>query len=520
MSRMHAHTLTRGLAYIAAYVGLDYVSFLEPYRGFAITPWNPASGLALAVMLLGGKRYAPFVLLAPAVAGSLVRMDAAPIPVHVFEGLLIGGSYAAIGLLARGLFDPRLSSLADTLTFFLIAVAGAALASLAFVGALSLSGFLARGDVVEGFLRFLIGDLIGLLVVTPLALLAATHRPWPAISREAVLPALAIVLALVLIFAVPHAREYQLFHLLFLPLLWCALRWGVAGAAVALAAVQVGLIVALRLRYGEVVNLVSFQMLMVSLSMTGLVLGTLIGQQYAAEERLRQQQLALNQAFRLRSMGEIASAIAHEINQPVTSIRAFAGIAKDAIAQGNHARAAEAVTKLRSECDRVSATIRSTRDLLSRNELRPELLGVKQVIDDLRQMLLDRLTPSAIVLKVAIAPDVERLHADPVQLKQALYNIVDNSADAISSQGKGGTISLRVHCPDARSVAFEVSDTGPGFAPGLLQLGPSPFVTTKPEGTGLGLSIARSVAEAHGGGLRVEEKRPGTAVTLRFPTSS
>jgi signal transduction histidine kinase len=517
----HLNILARGLAYLAAYAGLDYVSYVEPYRGLAITPWNPGAGLTLAVMLLGGPAYAPFVLLAPTLAGALVRSGSASVQLYLAEGLLIGSGYVVLGLIVRSrrLLDPRMASVSSALALVLIAVVGAAMASAAYVGAFGAAGLLESREIVEAFTRFFIGDLIGILVVTPLLLLIARRRHWPQWSWEALLPAVAITVALIVIFGLPHAREYQLFYLLFLPLLWCALRWGVFGAATALAGVQVGIVAALTLRHGEVVNLVSFQMLMISLSATGLVLGSLVGQQQSAAARIHQQQLALNRALRVRSMGEIATTIAHELNQPITSIKAFGGVANDAVDEGNWARAREAIVRLRSECDRVSSTIRATRELLSKEAYRPQLVRTEQVVGEVRELISDRLAPNDIDLAVEIDSEATLLKADPAQMKQALYNILDNSIDAIAASDAAGSISLAVYPCSTEWVEIAVRDSGPGFPSGFLEHGVGALMTTKPDGTGIGLAIARSVAEAHGGSLKIEHDLSGTVVKVRLPVA-
>lgn len=519
MDRQFLNVLTRGLAYLAVYVGLDYVSYVEPYRGLAITPWNPGAGLTLAVMLLGGPAYAPFVLLAPALAGALVRSGTALVQLYLAEGLLIGSVYVVLGLIvrSRSLFDPRMATVSSAITLVLIAVAGAGMASIAYVGSFGMAGLIERADVGEAITRFFIGDLIGILVVTPLLLLIARRRHWPRWSWEALLPIVAIAVALIVIFGLPHAREYQLFYLLFLPLLWCALRWGVLGAAMGLAGVQVGIVVALTWRHGEAINLVSFQMLMISLSATGLVLGSLVGQQQAAAARIHQQQLALNRALRVRSMGEIATTIAHELNQPITSIKAFGGVANEAIGEGNWPRAREAITRLRSECDRVSSTIRATRELLSKEAYRPQMIRTEQIVAEVRELISDRLAPNDIDLAVDIASGANVLKVDPAQMKQALYNILDNSIDAVTASEAAGAIRIAVYPGTAGWVEIAVRDNGPGFPPGLLDHGVGALMTTKPDGTGIGLAIARSVAESHGGSLKIEHDLSGTVVKLRLP---
>ena len=115
-----------GAGYVLAYVTLDYISFVKPYHGLGITPWNPPPGLSLALIFLGGPIYAPFVLAAPGVAEFAVRGSNFGHGVAIASSMTSGVTYLAAGLALRQFlpFDPRLESLRDVL--LLIAVAAVA----------------------------------------------------------------------------------------------------------------------------------------------------------------------------------------------------------------------------------------------------------------------------------------------------------------------------------------------------------------------------------------------------------
>lgn len=498
--------------WVAAYVALDYISFIESYRGLAITPWNPSAGLALVLVLLRGARYAPVVLISPVLAGVLVRGGSVPDTVHLVEGVLFGGSYLVAGLLGRrsSRLDPRLPTAAHTIALMFLALCASAMAAFSYVLVLTLAAILEHGEIPHAFLRFFVGDLIGMLIVAPALLLLFTRKRPTIRARDIVPQALAIALAFAAIFAIPHAREYQLFYLLFLPLLWSSFRNGIVGAAAALCVIQVGLIVALHWRQDALTELVSFQMLMISLAATGLVFGSLIDQQRAAALQLRQQQRALGRALRLRSMGEIATSIAHEVNQPITSIRTYAGIAREALQSRRLDGAVEAVARIRSECDRASSIIRATRDVVGREIARPRPVPVEPLLAEVRDLLVDRL--GNVDLTTRVAPGARTVVCDPAQIQQALYNIVDNAIDAIEGGEETGRIVVSVTAVDHGAVEFAVSDSGPGFSSEMIDFGITPLISTKPEGSGIGLSIARSVAEAHGGSLSIESGGQGTTV--------
>jgi signal transduction histidine kinase len=144
-------------------------------------------------------------------------------------------------------------------------------------------------------------------------------------------------------------------------------------------------------------------------------------------------------------------------------------------------------------------------------------MRTEHIIGEVRELISDRLAPNDIDLAVEIDSEANLLKADPAQMKQALYNILDNSIDAIAASEAAGSIKLAVYPCSSEWVEIAVRDNGPGFPPDFLEHGVGVLMTTKPDGTGIGLAIARSVAETHGGSLKIEHDLSGTVVKLRLP---
>ena len=195
-------------------------------------------------------------------------------------------------------------------------------------------------------------------------------------------------------------------------------------------------------------------------------------------------------------MGEVAAAIAHEVNQPITSMRTYAGIARDALENNQPSAATDALNRIRSECDRASSIIRATRDLLRKEVAQPRRVRVEEILNEVLELMVDR--PPGTTIVTRIGPGAETLVCDPVQLKQALYNLVDNAIDAVEEGGRAGEVEILVSAAGPGMVEFAVYDTGVGMSPDLADFGITPLVSTKPEGSGIGLSIARSVARRSG----------------------
>ncbi len=508
-----------GLLFIVAYVALDYTSYVKPYRGLGITPWNPPPGLSIAVIFLGGWFYAPFVLLAPAVADLVVRGAALGVRLELVLSLAVGSTHLAAGRALQRIatFDPRFLSVRDALILIGVSVSSALVAAALYVVILLHSGTIFQQEVIAVARRAAVGDIIGILVVAPVVFLARTYRPWPRPEPLAVIQFFALFGALAVVFGYQDATAFQLFYLLFLPLLWIALSYGPPGSAIGLLLIQIGLIIGAEIRFGPDPGLGALQVLMIALTITGLIVGTIVAEREDAAARLRDQQAAINRALRIRSAGEVVATIAHEINQPLTALSTYAGIASRAMAEGRLDLAARAVEKIRTESVRANEVLQGIRELLRQGTLTKRDVDLGAKLEELETLLGEDLEKKGIRLVIDIEPDFPIIRADGVQLQQAIHNLIVNGAEAILGVGREGTIEAAVTVSGEDEVVIEVRDDGPGFPPGFDVNVPAPFTTTKPEGSGLGLAVARSIAEAHGGSLSIVSSPRGSRVVLKLP---
>lgn len=269
-------------AYVAGYVLLDWVSYIHPIAPFAITPWNPPPGLSLAMLLALGLRYAPLLLLASVLAEIVVR-DAGGSPGEVlgYAAILAGGYAATAAWLLRGArLDARFLTLRDLSVFTAsVGVAAAAIAS-AYIAAHVVAGRFSWAAWPEYTLRFWVGDVIGIVVLTPLLMVHAvgSRRPKWRITGEGLLQAAAIVAVLLAVFRAGDEAAARYFYVLFLPLVWISVRHGFEGATVALLAMQLGLIVAMQLAGYASSSVLELQLLMLTLAVTGLFLGMAVSE--------------------------------------------------------------------------------------------------------------------------------------------------------------------------------------------------------------------------------------------------
>jgi signal transduction histidine kinase len=235
-------------------------------------------------------------------------------------------------------------------------------------------------------------------------------------------------------------------------------------------------------------------------------------------EAARRQQTLLAHASRLNTLGEMASGLVHEINQPITAITLYAeaGLTRarnDALAL---AAVRGTLEKIAAQSARANAIIQHIRHFARQGKPDYATVRIDAVLEDIADFLKLETRRHRIDLRYDIAPDLPPVLADALQVQQVILNLVRNALDAMSAgvgrEARTLAISARA---DPETVEIAIQDSGPGLAPDVLDQLLCPFFTTKPDGLGLGLSISQSIVEAHGGRLWATANA-GTGVTFRF----
>lgn len=520
---LDAPRIVVGVTYLAVYALLDWLSFIEPYAPLSITPWNPGIGLSIVLLLMFGPRMIPVVVVAPLLADVLQRQFSLPWTFEIASSVLVGAGYslAALVLLRPGLrFDPALSSMRDLLLLMLVAAISAACVAVGYVGLTVFAGVLPMTDFAAAALRNWIGDVIGIIVVAPVSLLALTRPRLLAMSTETVLQLAAIGVALVVVFGVVEEQQFQLFYVLFLPIVWMAVRTGLEGVSAGILATQLGLIVGIHLFPAGSFDVTSFQALMLVLAMTGLVAGELVTERRRTQLQMRLQQEQLSRVARLGSMGELAAAVAHELNQPLTAAGTYTRLVDDAISAGNTnpKMVAETAKKAVAQVERAAEVVRRLRALVRLDRSNRAPWKVDRAVKDTVELCQPDLDRHRVTIRSAIPNDLPSVMIDLLQIEQVLINLVRNAIDAISV-GKSfrGSIVIDAKVADADFVEIRVSDSGPGFSSQFLERPFVPLSSTKAEGLGIGLSLCKSIIEAHGGLLKLEGGTNGAVVRFTLP---
>ena len=512
-----------GLCYLVGYVLFDWISFIEPYAPLNITPWNPNTGLSFVLVLAFGRRMIPLLFIGPLLSDLVLNLSPVPWAVEVSLVVLIGGGYSAalVFLLRPSIrFDPSLSSMRDLVLLMLVALLSTAFVASGYVAVTILAGLLPIKDFAAATLRYWVGDMIGIMVVAPFTLIALTRIHTLRMSVETLLQIIAIAGALVLMFGYAEAQRFQLFYVLFLPIVWMAVRTGSEGVTVGILITQVGLIVGVLLFPAKGYDVTAFQMLMLVLATTGLIAGELVTEQRRTESQLRLHQESLSHVAQIGGMGELAVAIAHELNQPLMAGGTYARLVYNTLCSGKAdlATVAEIAKKAVAQVERAAEVVRSLRALVRLDGSNRAPYSVERIIKEtlvLCRPEIDLIHASA---RAVLADDLPLVMVDIMQIEQALLNLMRNSIDAIrEAKNVQASVLVEALAAGPHFVEIRVSDTGPGFSPDLFENPFLPFSSTKVEGLGIGLPLCKSIVEAHGGSIWLDQNTQGAAVHFTLP---
>jgi two-component system, LuxR family, sensor kinase FixL len=235
------------------------------------------------------------------------------------------------------------------------------------------------------------------------------------------------------------------------------------------------------------------------------------------EARLQELQSELVHVSRLTAMGEMASALAHELNQPLSAIANYMKGSRRILEESSDERGAilrDAMDKAGEQALRAGQVIRRLRDFVARGESERRVEDVRKLVEEASALALVGVRDKGMRVRFDFDPHVNSVLADKVQIQQVLLNLMRNAIEAMEESDRRELVVSVAPAPD-NMVEISVTDTGSGISPEISAQLFQPFITTKRQGMGVGLSISRTIVEAHGGAI-APRPNPGGGTIFSF----
>jgi two-component system sensor kinase FixL len=232
------------------------------------------------------------------------------------------------------------------------------------------------------------------------------------------------------------------------------------------------------------------------------------------EARLQELQSELVHISRLTAMGEMASTLAHELNQPLSAISNYLKGSRRMLESASDERSATlrgALEKAADQAMRAGQIIRRLRDFVSRGETERRVESIAKLVEEASALALVGVKDRGIRVRFEFDPSIDLVLADRVQIQQVLLNLIRNAMDAME-EATARDLVISVAADGRTHVRISVADTGSGISPEIADQLFTPFLTTKRQGMGVGLSISRTIVEAHGGRIWVEPNSPSGTI--------
>ncbi len=382
-----------GAAFIAAYFALNLLTEWHEFDRLGITLWSPDDGLSLA-LLLENAAFAPFVFVAAVLVDLSIAGVHRSIGMTVAAELCLTLAYVGLAFVLKDplKFDIRQFRLPDVVAFLLLVPAGAALSALIYCGVLYLGGELSSDKFFVAMAHCWIGSALGIVTVIPAMTAVFTYAspPWRWSGYTAFtvfIFALGIGFGFAALVGVGD-KLYYLFNLLFLPVIWVAMREGYAGVALALVTIQLTLAVLTAFVGYNTTDFAILQLLMLVLSITGLLLGAVTTERQDAALRLREQKRELARMVSNARAGAMGMALAHEVSQPLSTVATYLHAARRLLqASVASAPVMDALVKAEAEAQRAREVLERIRDFVSNGNLNLTALNVSALAEKDRRAL-------------------------------------------------------------------------------------------------------------------------------------
>ncbi len=496
-----------GIGYCLGYSALERVSSIHAWSALEFTLWNPTPALTVALVMLFGPAYVPLAFVAAVLAG--YADGSAPGAGNALgSAAILAGGYGALGAVLRKTMrkgwwvaEPRMlvKLLLGAASGSFVVSSGLAALHTDYNGIVSVE-FLGKVGILW------LGSTTGIFVLLPvLLLLGISARRWLSELRESRVDLALFILGLIaaesIVFFVDFAHELHLFYLMFIPVIWLALRRGIFGSTLAVLLTEIGMVIAVQIRGYPTETFLDFQMLMLVLGATGLLMGGAVTAWNRAQQQIRQQQQEMDRAARVTAIGTMGSALAHEISQPLASISTYARACQLLLNESPSvsSRLPETLDKIVDESERAGTVLRNMREAIAESRGDREAIDLRTLLD--RVVRLVRAEPMRSTVTVTVAAEsLPPVFGNRVHLEQVFLNLIRNAIEATVQVKRGNNVKVTGN-RNGDHVEVVIDDEGEGIDSQTAGRLFEPFVTTKSHGLGLGLAISRNLMELGGGNI-------------------
>ena len=520
------------VAYLLAYLGLHWVSNVFVYPEFGVTPWDPKTGLSFLLAALLGPVSLPIMLATTSIGQYFTTPYSDPVLIFA-RALLFAAVYTLAGVsFARASARDRQGSISQISKLLLIGTIAAVFYGILIVALIAWVNRMPSPWLLSAIATSAAGDLIGTITVVPLfiawRLMEARRLSNPRFMLPAGIIALAIFVASFVVFGVDSIDQFKFFYLLLLPIVASALRYGFVGAALSIIATDLCMMAILYVRDYAPGTATELQILMITLSATGLLLGAVVSERsrlsdelIESHQKLNDAQTRLLHASRVLLVNEMASAVAHEINQPLSAICNFIRAVQRLLAEKDVDRdkVDSLVNAAVTQVDVASTIINDTRQLVKRDADDTSVASLADSVELCTRLLQGELRKASAEVVQHVGTDIH-VHIPPVKLQQVLLNLLRNAIEAIEDRSPA-TIEISTSLVGPSMVETAIRDSGQGFSDDIRPELFRPFATSKESGLGLGLNLSRTIVEDHGGELWISDFGPKSTCinfTLRRAT--
>ena len=518
-----------GGAFIAAYLGLEWLTRVHELEALGITLWNPAKALGLGLLLIKGIAYAPVLFLAALLVDFFIYGAAKGVLSTIATSAVVALGYAGVAaVLTRGRrFGMNRTDPLNVIGLLVTVCAGTFVIASVYCGLLVLFGDLPARQYWEAVPHLWVGDTVGIIIILPVVMAVYGSRRRLFGDRLAVLVVDAgiflagVLIALWLIFSVEGANDYHFFYLLFLPVSWVAMRAGFAGTAVGVCLVHLLLLASISWGGYPASTFMAYQLLVLALAFNGLLLGAVVDERRRSDELLRERHAEVARMTRHATAGAMGVSLAHQISQPLSNVAMYLHVGRQllAVRPDEPALAADSLDKATGQLRQAKEILERLRDFVSRGTLRPAPTDIAALTRKVVALAADDARAHGVSVRLE-ASSVSPVTVDALQLEQTLINVINNGIDAAAeSREASGCVTVRVMAMGG-GARIEIEDNGPGVSDVVAANLFEPFVTTKQRGMGLGLALSRELIGAHGGTIDWRRVGPdgGARFTIELPS--